>query len=128
MSHLAHLRRLGRTALAPTLFYAVAIAFLSACSSPYYNVMERLGVPKRDILVDRVAAARDSQEQAAQQFKSALERFTAVTGFKGGALQEQYDQLEAEYQRSETRPRRFMSKSRELKTWPRPCSTSGTPS
>ena len=103
MSPLTHLRGLGRTALAPMLFYVGAIAFLSACSSPYYNVMERLGFPKRDILVDRVAVARDSQEQAAQQFKSALERFIAVTGFKGGALQETYGQLDAEYQRSEAR-------------------------
>ncbi|CAN5653645.1 DUF2959 domain-containing protein [soil metagenome] len=83
--------------------YAVTIVLLSACSSPYYNVMERLGFPKRDILVDRVEAARDSQEQAAEQFKDALEQFIAVTGFKGGALQEKYDQLEAEYEQSEAR-------------------------
>jgi Protein of unknown function (DUF2959) len=63
--------------------------------------MERLGFPKRDILVDRVEAARDSQKQAAEQFKDALEKFIAVTGFKGGALQEKYDQLEAEYEQSE---------------------------
>ena len=70
------------------------MVLLSACSSPYYNVMERLGIPKRDILVDRVEAARDSQQQAAEQFKDALEKFIAVIGFKGGALQEKYDQLE----------------------------------
>lgn len=86
-----------------TLRYAVVITLLSACSSPYYNVMERFGFPKRDILVDRVEAARDSQEQAAEQFKDALEKFIAVTGFKGGALQEKYDQLQAEYEQSEAR-------------------------
>jgi DUF2959 family protein len=91
------------TALTPVFVYTMIITLLSACSSPYYNVMERLGFPKRDILVDRVEAARDSQEQAAQQFKNALERFTAVTGFKGGALQEKYDQLDAEYQQSDAR-------------------------
>jgi hypothetical protein len=86
-----------------TLRYAVVITLLSACSSPYYNVMERLGFPKRDILVDRVEAARDSQGQAAEQFKDALEKFIAVTGFKGGALQEKYDQLQTEYEQSEAR-------------------------
>jgi putative cell wall-binding protein len=86
------------------LRYAVVITLLSACSSPYYNVMERLGFPKRDILVDRVETARDSQEQAAEQFKDALKKFIAVTGFKkGGALQEKYDQLESEYEQSEAR-------------------------
>jgi Protein of unknown function (DUF2959) len=91
------------TALTPVFVYTMIITLFSACSSPYYNVMERLGFPKRDILVDRVEAARDSQEQAAQQFKNALERFTAVTGFKGGALREKYDQLDAEYQQSDAR-------------------------
>ena len=86
-----------------TLRYALMVSLLSACASPYYNVMERLGFPKRDILVDRVEEARDSQEQAAEQFKDALERFIAVTGFKGGALQEKYDQLESEYEESEAR-------------------------
>ena len=85
------------------LRYAFVVTLLSACASPYYNVMEQLGFPKRDILVDRVEEARDSQEQAAEQFKDALERFIAVTGVKGGALQEKYDQLESEYEQSEAR-------------------------
>ncbi|MGH8576086.1 MAG: DUF2959 domain-containing protein [Gammaproteobacteria bacterium] len=80
------------------------VTFISACSSsPYYNVMEHLGFPKRELLVERVEEARDSQEQAAQQFKDALEKFIAVTGVKGGALQEKYDQLESEYEQSEAR-------------------------
>ncbi len=86
-----------------TLRYAFVVTLLSACASPYYNVMEHLGFPKRDILVDRVEEARDSQEQAAEQFKDALEKFIAVTGFKGGALQEKYDQLQSEYEESEAR-------------------------
>jgi Protein of unknown function (DUF2959) len=87
-----------------TLRYALVVALISACSSsPYYNAMERLGFPKRDILVDRVEEARDSKEQAAEQFKDALEKFIAVTGAKGGALQEKYDQLESEYEQSEAR-------------------------
>jgi len=86
-----------------TLWYTLVVALLSACASPYYNVMEHLGFPKRDILVDRVEEARDSQEQAAEQFKDALEKFIAVTGFKGGALQEKYDQLQSEYEESEAR-------------------------
>ena len=85
------------------MWYTLVVALLSACASPYYNVMEHLGFPKRDILVDRVEEARDSQEQAAEQFKDALEKFIAVTGFKGGALQEKYDQLQSEYEESEAR-------------------------
>lgn len=37
---------------------------LSACSSVYYNTMERFGYEKRDILVSRVENARDAQSEA----------------------------------------------------------------
>jgi hypothetical protein len=65
--------------------------------------MESLGFAKRDILVHRVEKARDSQQEAKQQFKSALEQFTALTGFKGGSLEEKYNSLNAEFERSEAR-------------------------
>ena len=46
------------------------------CQSAYYAAWEKLGVEKRDILVDRVEDAKDAQEQAQQQFASALEEFS----------------------------------------------------
>jgi len=52
-----------------------AITMLAGCNSAYYATMEKLGVPKREILVDRVEEARDSQEAAKEQFSSALEHF-----------------------------------------------------
>jgi chromosome segregation ATPase len=65
--------------------------------------MESLGRHKRDILVDRVEKARDSQEAAKDQFQSALERFSEVLGYQGGELEEKYNQLKAELDRSEAR-------------------------
>lgn len=79
------------------------IMLLSACSSAYYGAMDSIGVHKRDILVHRVEAARDSQEEAKEQFKTALERFTALTNFDGGELQDKYDQLQAEFDDSEAK-------------------------
>ena len=85
-------------------FAIVATAtLLLGCQTAYYSTMEKFGVHKRDILVDRVEEARDAQEGAKEQFKSALERFSSVLGFKGGDLQEKYDQLNAEFERSESR-------------------------
>jgi hypothetical protein len=63
--------------------------------------MEKLGYYKRDILVSRVQDARDSQQEAKEQFRSALEKFSSVINFRGGALQEKYDQLKAELDASE---------------------------
>lgn len=81
----------------------VAVALLAGCSAPYYSAMEKLGIPKREILVDRVQATRDSQEKAKQQFSSALDRFLAVTKTDGGDLQRKYDELNSEFERSEGR-------------------------
>ena len=61
---------------------------------------KKIGIPKRDVLVHRVENARDTQEETKEQFKSALEQFTAVTNFKGGDLEAIYKKLNSEYEAS----------------------------
>jgi len=60
--------------------------------------MEKVGVHKRDILVDRVEEARDSQAEAKEEFANALERFASVVNFDGGELQTAYARLNASYE------------------------------
>ena len=74
---------------------------LSACSSTQYAVMEKFGIHKREILVDRVEDARDSQQEAKEQFASALEEFSAVLNFQGGTLEEKYKLLKTVLEESE---------------------------
>lgn len=81
----------------------VCVLFLTGCSGAYYGAMEKIGIHKREILADRVAAARDSQQQAKEQFASALERFSTVVNFSGGQLEDQYRQLREELDDSEDR-------------------------
>ncbi len=81
------------------VFLLLAIV-LSACSSVYYSGLEKIGIPKREVMVHRVEKARDTQEETKQQFKSALEQFTAVTNFKGGDLEATYNRLNGEYEAS----------------------------
>ena len=76
------------------LFTAV---FAVACSTLEYKVRETFGQQKRELLVDRVETAKDSQEEAKEQFVSALERFKALTGFEGGDVEEKYEEIQAEY-------------------------------
>jgi len=73
---------------------------LGACSSAYYKTMEGFGVEKRDILIDRVEDARDAQDDASEQFASALDQFRATVNFDGGDLEDVYDRLNAEYESS----------------------------
>lgn len=76
-------------------FFAVIFAiFLTACSTMYYSGLEKIGIPKRDVLVYRVEKARDTQEETREQFKSALEQFSAATNFKGGDLEGIYKKTE----------------------------------
>ena len=76
---------------------------LSGCSSVYYETMEKFGFEKREILVERVGEAREAQEDAKEQFSSALEKFIAVTQVETGDLKRKYDQLNREFERSEQR-------------------------
>jgi hypothetical protein len=73
------------------------------CQSVYYDTMEKMGYHKRDLMVSDVEKARDAQQEAKEQFKSALERFTTVLNVKGGELQDKYDTLNAEYEKSEAK-------------------------
>ena len=83
---------------------AFAVAFFmficSGCSNTYYSAMEKVGIHKRDIVVDRVEDARDSQEEAQAQFKSALEQFDSVVKLQDTDLKKAYDRLNSEYEKS----------------------------
>jgi len=84
------------------VLFAVILG-LGGCSSMYYGTMEKLGVHKRDIMVDRVKAARDTQNEAKEQFLSAMEQFKSVVNFKGGDLEKEYDKLNGTLQKSESK-------------------------
>lgn len=86
----------GTLMIKPVTFIIIA-CLLTACSPAYYNTMEKFGVYKRDILVDRVEDARDSQEQTKEQFNSALEQFASVVNYDGGSLEKIYKRLQSEY-------------------------------
>jgi len=73
------------------------------CQSMYYAGMEKMGYHKRDLMVSDVEKARDAQQEAKDQFSSALDRFTTVLNIKGGELQDKYNTLNAEYERSEAK-------------------------
>jgi Skp family chaperone for outer membrane proteins len=77
------------------------VLFLTGCETVYYGTLEKFGIEKRDILVERAGDARDAQQEAKQQFESSLEQFIAVTNFSGGDLEKQYRKLKAEFDDSE---------------------------
>ncbi|WP_417441546.1 DUF2959 domain-containing protein [Idiomarina sp.] len=92
----------------------VAVFMLSACQSAYYGTMEKLGVEKRDILVDRVDDARDSQTDAQEEFRSALERLDAMLNIDGGKLEKQYNALLDDYEDSKSAAEKVRSRIEEV--------------
>ncbi|HEX7062185.1 MAG TPA: DUF2959 domain-containing protein [Woeseiaceae bacterium] len=76
---------------------------LAACTSTYYRALESVGIEKRDILVDRIDDTRNAQNDAKEQFSSALEQYRSVVAFEGGDLEDAYDRLNSEYEKNERR-------------------------
>ena len=70
---------------------------LASCSRTYYGAMEKVGIHKRDILVDRVEDGRDAQADAQKQFKSALEQFDSIVKLEETDLKKAYDEFDKEY-------------------------------
>ena len=76
-----------------------------ACDGLYYRAMKKVGFEKRDLLVREVKQARDAQVKAQEDFKTALERFREIVEVDGGKLEETYERLNRELERSESRAR-----------------------
>ncbi|WCE29791.1 DUF2959 domain-containing protein [Vibrio sp. SCSIO 43137] len=80
----------------------MSLFILTGCQSAYYSAMEKVGYHKRDIMVDRVEEARNAQQDAQQEFTSALEALSALTNFDGGELESVYKDINSKYESSES--------------------------
>lgn len=83
-----------------TLSFLAALLLAASCQSAYYSTMEKFGVHKREILVDRVEDARESQQDAKEQFQTTFEALQSLTSFDGGKLEALYKRLNSEYEAS----------------------------
>ena len=89
-----------------SLTVCLAAAFSTGCDMMYYKAMKRFGVEKRDILVKRVRDARKSQDEAKEEFKTAIERFKEVVEVPGGKLEDKYETLNKQLERSEDKAKK----------------------
>ncbi|WP_211825466.1 DUF2959 domain-containing protein [Kistimonas asteriae] len=88
------------SALRQLSFLLLTGVMLSGCQSTYYKAMEQVGFHKRDIMVDRIEDTQQSQQEAQEQFQSALDQFRSVVAFDGGDLESVYNRLNDEYESS----------------------------
>ena len=91
---------MGRLRTDMVLVLALVGLMVGGCADTYYGAMEKVGIHKRDIMIDRVESARDAQQEAQEQFTSALEQFNSVVQLKDTDLKRAYDKLNGEYEAS----------------------------
>jgi Skp family chaperone for outer membrane proteins len=83
------------------LIPALLALALTACQQAYYEAAEQVGYHKRDILVDRVEDSRSAQQEAEEEFTSALEQLQTMIAYDGGDLEKMYDDMVDVYEDSE---------------------------
>ena len=83
-----------------TIALGLALISVSGCQTAYYSAMEKVGIHKREILVDRVEDARDAQTDTQEEFQTAYERLVTLTNFEGGDIEKVYNQLNDDYESS----------------------------
>ena len=93
-------QKFGSLQTARIAYFSVLVLLLSGCASVQYSALEKVGIHKRDILVDRVEDARDAQAETREQLVSAYEELSALVGHDGGELEEKYRRLSKEVDRS----------------------------
>jgi hypothetical protein len=94
-----------RSAVGLLAAIAVGGGLMSGCDRLYYGAMKKFGYEKRDILIGRVKDARKAQQEAQEEFKTALQRFREVVEVEGGTLEAKYEKLNGELDRAERRAR-----------------------
>jgi sugar-specific transcriptional regulator TrmB len=72
------------------------------CGQAYDTTLETFGKSKKDTLIDRIAAARDAQAQAKEQFAIALDEFREIAGYRGTLLDEKYKEIKSQYERCQS--------------------------
>ena len=77
---------------------------LSACGTvqtAQYAALEKVGVHKRDILIDRIEKTAKTQEQTKEQFKSAYETLAGLVEVDDQGLEKQYKRMARAVENSE---------------------------
>ncbi|TDR40375.1 hypothetical protein DFR29_11375 [Tahibacter aquaticus] len=96
-----------RAGTVAVLLFVVAVALLTGCQSAYFGALEKIGIAKRELLLDRVDAARDSQGEAEQAYVDALTAFRAVVSVEAGELESVYLKLKASHDEASARAQAF---------------------
>ena len=83
---------------------SLLMLMLGACGTAQkaqYSALEKVGIHKRDILVDRIEKTSETQEQTKQQFQSAYQHLAGLIKVDDQGLEKKYKNLAAAVKASE---------------------------
>lgn len=86
--------------LARRAILCAGLLLLSGCATVQYSALEKVGIEKRDILVDRVEDARDAQDETREELVSAYDALSELIDHDGGELEKRYRALDKAVDRS----------------------------
>jgi len=85
-------------------FLLIITLLLSACGTvqkAQYSALEKVGIHKRDILVDRIEKTSETQEETKEQFQSAYEELASLVNIDDGGLEKKYKRMAKAVEASE---------------------------
>lgn len=89
--------------------FLLMLAGCGTAEKAKYSALEKVGIHKRDILVDRIENTAATQEETKQQFQSAYEELASIVKIDDQGLAAQYKQVEKAYKRSEASSEKLKS-------------------
>jgi len=95
------------------LLLILVILGLTACETTQnikYGALEKVGIHKRDILVDRIKDTSSTQEDAKQEFKTAYEKLSELVDVQDNGLEKKYNKLKKAVEDSEERTAELKSR------------------
>lgn len=82
----------------------ILLLSLTACGTAQkvkYSALEKVGIHKRDVLVDRIEETSETQKETKEQFKSAYDELASLIEIKDGGLESKYKRMAKAVEKSE---------------------------
>jgi len=84
----------------------LALLSLTACGTTQkikYSALEKVGIHKRDVLVDRIEQTTETQKETKEQFKSAYAELAGLVEVKDAGLEKRYKSMAKAVEKSENK-------------------------
>lgn len=92
------------------LLFAFTLSACGVAQKAQYSALEKVGVHKRDILVDRIEKTTESQEETKEQFKSAYEELAGLIKINDQGLEKKYKKMAKAVENSEEKANQLKSR------------------